>query len=228
MHARKYLALNATDEYDDEEDDDVLGTTAAGLLAFPPDTPIEPYASLWSNDRWQKLAHMFLETHHTLFSLPQTPLLNIALSAGLSALKTPACHSRFVSPSSGLNSSTSPKHGRDDDDTDDDMRMTTSLDSIAALEASEASQHIGPSLSTSVCPICSTELNKLAKNVPYAHHSKSHVESDPLILPNGRVYGRERLERMNEKLGAPPGVVRDPVEPTAMFTWGDVRKVFIF
>jgi macrophage erythroblast attacher len=177
---------------------------------------------------------MFLETHHTLFTLPQKPLLTIALSAGLSALKTPACHSRFVSPSSGLNSSTSPKphytSGGDPYDSED-ITMSMSLDSITALEANETSQHITPSigasLQTSVCPICSTELNKLARNVPYAHHSKSHVENDALVLPNGRIYGRERLERTNEKLGAPKGVVRDPVDPSVTFAWDEVRKVFI-
>ena len=39
-----------------------------------------------------------------MYQLPQSPLLHMALTAGLSALKTPACHSKYLSPTSGLNS----------------------------------------------------------------------------------------------------------------------------
>jgi macrophage erythroblast attacher len=47
------------------------------------------------------------------------------------------------------------------------------------------------------------------------------------VLPNGRIYGRERLERLNEKLGTPEGLVRDPVDPSKVFEWSEVRRVFI-
>lgn len=62
-----------------------------------------------------------------------------------------------------------------------------------------------------VCPICSTELNDLAKGIPYAHHSKSFVENSPVVLPNGRVYGRERLRASLAKIGVAPGLIRDPI-----------------
>jgi macrophage erythroblast attacher len=169
-------------------------------------------------DRWNYLAECFLETHHALFSLPAQPLLHIALSAGLSALKTPACHSKFVSPTSGLNSSRSPPHHTFD---------YNSIESEASGSEDPGLPSINTSLSTHVCPICSTELNQLATQVPYAHHSKSHVENDPVVLPNGRIYGRERLIKLNEKLGSQEGLVRDPVEPDKFFEWTQVRKVFI-
>jgi macrophage erythroblast attacher len=82
-------------------------------------------------------------------------------------------------------------------------------------------------VTTPVCPICSFELNELARPLPFAHHSKSIVESDPVMLPNGRIYGRERLARLNEKLGTPPGMLRDPVEPDKMFERRELRKVYI-
>ena len=80
-----------------------------------------------------------------------------------------------------------------------------------------------------VCPICSTELNELARNVPYAHHTKSYMEEDPVVLPNGRVFGRERLERLNEKVGTRGGMVRDPTEGAEgkEWKWEEVGKVFI-
>lgn len=137
--------------------------------------------TLYSPTRWQRLAKIFLATHHTLLSLPPRAPLHVALSAGLSALKTPACHSSDASASSG----------------------------------------------TSLCPICSTELNELARGVPYAHHTKSNVEADPVVLPNGRIYGRDRLMRFNEKMPAGAGMIRDVTDPSAVFEEGAVKKVFI-
>lgn len=175
-------------------------------MAYPPDTFVEPYQvlrdarfcmqlqqltlflqTLYSQERYPHLADLFVQTHHNLFSLPPTPLLHIALSAGLSALKTPACHSQHA------------------------LSVTANT-------------------GAPVCPICSTELNELAKNVPYAHHTTSSMEDDPVVLPNGRVFGRERLQLLNEKLGTKKGWYRDPTklgENDVEWEEGSIRKVFI-
>jgi macrophage erythroblast attacher len=177
---------------------------AAGLLAQPPDTSAEPYKQLFSAARWPYLSNLFVETHHTLLTLPVQPLLHVALSAGLSALKTPACHSAF-NPAS----SSTPGHAR-----------------MAA--------------NSSLCPICSMELNDLARNVPYAHHTTSSVEADSVVLPNGRIYGRARLEELQRKLAMAGvgganideveiGKEGEVVDPTTgeRFGWHEVRKVYI-
>ena len=140
---------------------------------------------MYSASRWDYLAALFRKTHHELFSLPQSPLLHIALSAGLSALKTPSCHSKYASSTANASSST-----------------------------------------TTVCPICSTELNELARGLPYAHHTKSHVESEPVVLPNDRVYGRDRLLEMSAKTGLPEGLIKDPTTGN-LYNYSDLRKVFI-
>lgn len=158
---------------------------AAALLIYSADTNYQPYKSLYSPKRWDHLAEFFVSTHHSLYSLPPSPLLHIALSAGLSCLKTPACHSKTMSSSSNTASST-----------------------------------------TSLCPICSTELNELARGVPYAHHVRSSVEPDPVVLPNGRIYGRERLREASVKGGVRPGWVRDPTTGDE-FEESEVRKVYI-
>jgi macrophage erythroblast attacher len=208
-HAKKYLSGSG--------DFELLGR-AAGLLAYRPWDEVEPYAvsslpyrtlpfpshpikkkmlylantaqqSLYSPSRWTSLASLFLTTHHTLYSLPPRPLLHIALSAGLSALKTPACHSAFTPSSTNSSNATS-----------------------------------------TVCPICSTELNELARNVPYAHHTKSIVENDPVVLPNGRIYGSERLRVFNEKVGTERGWMRDPVgggTKEELYRESEVRRVFV-
>ncbi|KKY25449.1 putative macrophage erythroblast attacher [Phaeomoniella chlamydospora] len=181
-HARKYLATNfSTNEEAVKK--------ATGLLAFGPDTYVEPYKTLYSRNRWTHLSHLFTQTHHKLLGLPSRPLIHVALSAGLSALKTPSCHSSYTSSSSNASSTI-----------------------------------------TTVCPICSIELKELAVHVPYAHHTKSHVENDPIVLPNGRIYGKHKLEEMQKKMalamGLDPSDIRDPTTGE-VFHWWEVKKVYI-
>ncbi|EEY22619.1 fyv-10 [Verticillium alfalfae VaMs.102] len=68
---------------------------AFGLLAYSnADAAANTtYATLYSPDRWNNLVDIFTNNHNELLALPRLPLLHIALSSGLSALKTPACHS---------------------------------------------------------------------------------------------------------------------------------------
>lgn len=158
-----------------------------GLLAFQPGNlpPSTIYAELYDRNRWTQLAELFTTTHNTLLALPSVPLLHIALSSGLSALKTPACHAH-----QGPN----------------------------AVPAS--------TIGHGVCPICSTELNELARNVPYAHHTKSHVEHDLMLLPNGRVYGKERLDEQALKAALPPNTVKDH-RTGETFSTDELKKVYI-
>jgi macrophage erythroblast attacher len=128
-----------------------------------------------------------MQTHNTLLSLPPVPLLHIALSAGLSALKTPSCHSSH---------------------------------------SSSASPSSVSSVNTSVCPICSTELNDLARNVPYAHHTKSHVDPDAVLLPNGRVYGKSKLEEYSMKAGLDDRKIKD-LRTGEIYESDCIKKVYI-
>jgi macrophage erythroblast attacher len=140
---------------------------------------------MYSATSWQKLANSFVLAHHKLYNIPAAPLLHIALSAGLSALKTPSCYSNVVRPPMNFFSE----------------------------------------ISTPLCPICSPELNGLARDVPYAQHVRNIVD-DPVALPNGRVYSQANLELWGKKQGVSPGKVRDPL---TMEEWdvGDLRKVFV-
>ncbi|KAL1957106.1 hypothetical protein VTO42DRAFT_6364 [Malbranchea cinnamomea] len=179
QHAKKYLAPH-------NDTQSALILHAAGLLVYPPGTTAEPYRSMYAPERWTYLSQLFIRTHHDLLNFSPLPLLQVALSAGLSALKTPACHSAYISSSSNPHYS-----------------------------------------AMSVCPICSTELNELARPLPYAHHTKSSVENDPVVLPNGRIYGRERLLEMSKKSrDLPEGKVKDPLT-REVFDIGELKKVYI-
>ncbi|KAK5989195.1 Protein FYV10 [Cladobotryum mycophilum] len=179
-HARKYL-LPYAKTYPREIQQ------ASGLLAIPPSSPsAATYGELYKTSCWAELADLFTDAHNSLLALPSVPLLHVALSSGLSALKTPACHA---------------SHERD------------AADSVSTL-------------GHGVCPICSTELNDLARNVPYAHHAKSHVEHDLFLLPNGRVYGKARLQDQAQKAGLPSNRVKDPLTGDD-FAMDDLKKVYI-
>lgn len=164
---------------------------ACGLLAFPPAGPSSAaYADLYKKSRWSELADVFTTAHNNLLALPAVPLLHVALSSGLSALKTPACHHSATAAGGGKR------------------------------------EHPPSTLGHGVCPICSTELNDLARNVPYAHHTKSHVEHDLVLLPNGRVYGRQRLEDQSKKSGLPPALVKD-LQTGEVYPVEGLKKVYI-
>ncbi|KAI0180297.1 protein FYV10 [Hypoxylon sp. FL1284] len=188
-HARRFLF-----PYRDTYHREVL--QACGMLALPPglSDAVDSYADLWSPARWEMLADLFTSTFNALLALPSAPLLHVALSSGLSALKTPACHS--TTHPGGASAAAPPSH-------------STSL-----------------SLAASVCPICSTELNELARGVPYANHSKSHVEPDLFMLPNGRAYGRARLDEYARKAGLPEGHVKD-LRTGDLYSTLSLKKVYI-
>ncbi|QDS70465.1 hypothetical protein FKW77_009960 [Venturia effusa] len=212
LHASKYFKTHPDQDWKNR---------ASGLLVIPPTTHMDPYHDLYSPSRWAYLSRLFLSTHHEMYSLPRRPLLHMALEAGLSALKTPACHSKDISPSSGYNN-TSHSHSQNRGA----FSPTNASDIDGIMSSTESANNLN-SMTTSVCPICSTELNELSRHLPFGHHSKSHTEHDPVVLPNGRIYGRERLERLNEKIGTQKGYVKDPVDTTNVYQWSEVKKVFI-
>lgn len=62
------------------------------LLAYGSESPKNAtYRRLYDVERWQSLANTFQETAYSLTSLSSTPLLSLALYAGLSALKHRIC-----------------------------------------------------------------------------------------------------------------------------------------
>ncbi|KAJ2907224.1 hypothetical protein MKZ38_006518 [Zalerion maritima] len=185
---------------------------SCGLLVFTPNNPGNPqYAKLFSDDRWEMLADLFTRTYNELLSLPSIPLLHVALSSGLSALKTPACHSH--TSGQGVNA-------------DGDVDMAGSTGSIGDSSGGAATFATESYTNGRMCPICSAELNELARNVPYAHHSKSHVDHDLMLLPNNRVYGLERLKNHAKKQGIEEGKVKD-LRGRDVYDEKDLKKVYI-
>lgn len=232
-HAKKYLVpYRAT--YPEEL------RKAFGILAYPPDAAAAnpAYAELYSPDRWNTLADLFAKTHNQLLSLPSIPLLHIALSSGLSALKTPACHpvpstskdststDATTSERETTESPAEPPSAREPSHSRHGRRrghsQLTRAPRPQPLPAQEA-----VSSPDSGCPICSTELNELARNVPYAHHTKSHVDSDLLLLPNGNAFGLERLVAYAVQSGLQPSESVRDLRTGEVYRADELKKVFI-
>ncbi|ODQ63421.1 hypothetical protein NADFUDRAFT_84536 [Nadsonia fulvescens var. elongata DSM 6958] len=125
------------------------------------------------------------------------------LSTGISVLKTRSCILD--------NSKNEEVVYHDSMDEDDDSDFTETIESVndeftshiisvpkpksrqkrkQKLEASSLSASL---LSSTFCPVCSTDLASIAKSLPFAHHVHSYVDSDSVVLPNGHIYGRGLL-----------------------------------
>ncbi|KAI4461597.1 macrophage erythroblast attacher-related [Holotrichia oblita] len=139
------------------------------LLAFPISTDIAPYKALFDESRWDILIEQFRQENYRLFQLASQSVFTVALQAGLSALKTPY-----------------PLHSY-----------------IRFICYTKDCDNKNPG-----CPVCQEYLNKLAENLPFAHCSQSRLychisglplneNNQPMMLPNGFVYGERALEQMS-------------------------------
>jgi macrophage erythroblast attacher len=191
---------------------------AMGLLAMPPGkwaysvstAPLQSLTAahahlqdLYSEDRWHTLSRSFRECALQIHSLPPQPILHIALSAGLSSLKLPACYSHETARGAA-GATQPPAHlgGRTWGDTTSvplggapsvtapavtlpsaapltsGGLLASSPPSSAAARSSSALGHardseLGDERNAN-CPVCDADgLGQLAKEVPWSHHTNS-------------------------------------------------------
>ncbi|RWS25827.1 Macrophage erythroblast attacher-like protein [Leptotrombidium deliense] len=180
-HARKYFSSVEDKTVDQQKDLQHV----MGLLAFKPDTSLEPYKSLFDECRWKSLIHQFRQENFKLYQLSPVSVFSVTLQSGLSALKTPQCYKK--------------ERERNAD-----------------------------------CPVCSEPLNQLARPLPCSHCSQSRLvcsisgqplneHNQPLMLPNGNVYGEISLKQMAAKNN---GKIICP-RTKEVYDIKDVEKVFV-
>lgn len=135
-----------------------------------------------------------MRTHNELYSIPSLSPLEVALSAGLSALKTAQCEKHMPNAAH-------------------------------------------PKTLLTKCPVCSPELNELARSMKIAYAARSHLvdaingkamegDNEPVVLPNGRLYGTRTLSDWAEKQSLHKDIVMDPVTGEE-FPKLAVRKAYI-
>lgn len=194
QYYRQNLIKNAETKFD-------LMMRASGLLAFRSSEESEPYNDLYSPERWDELADMFVQTFQELHGLPHRSLFLQYLATGITALKTHSCE-------------------------------------VPTAEEVQQQQNMSPSLHQPfrrnhrvdltrgyMCPVCSVELRNLAQPLPYALHHHSHLDADPVMLPNSRIYGKAKLEDYAKKAGISANKIVDPVT-REIFDDSSAKKVF--
>lgn len=185
-----------------DENYDVM-KQASTLLAFGPDQSVGPYSELYNLNRWDVLADLFVDTFQDLHGLPSKSAFLRYLGTGLSALKTHSCD----------------LYTADEDDKDEDLseyprvrvndidnKNPDKTDKLRVVKKQKMDLSKGH-----MCPVCSIELRKVAAPLPFAMHVKSHLESDPVVLPNNRIYGMKKLEEYSKRLTGKDDEVVDPV-----------------
>lgn len=207
-HAKKFLCTETELEHLS------IVQQAMGLLAFPPSTMIQPYKDLLDKARWQSLIEQFRHENFRLHQLSSQCMFTVALQSGLAALKTPQCYKHnFVL--SGLPSLGSLPESRS---------LPLPLPVTAGTMTEKNPE----------CPVCEPHLNTLAHTLPFAHCSQSRLvctisgaalneNNQPMMLPNGHVYGERALEaqaRQNE------GQVICP-RTKEIYSFKDAEKVYI-
>ena len=84
------------------------------------------------------------------------------------------------------------------------------------------------------CPVCQMPLHELATNLPFAHCSQSRLicsmsgkplneNNQPMMLPNGYVYGDEALRKMSLENA---GQIVCP-RTKEIYSYNDIEKVYV-
>ncbi|CAH2241155.1 jg11605 [Pararge aegeria aegeria] len=193
-YAKKHFST-----YEDGQLDDIQH--CMGMLAFPKDTDVEPYRSLLGNWRWGALVAQFRWEHARLLHPARLPALPVALQLGLAALNTPypfQISSKFYVNSTGLGY----LYVIRIEEIDRRTGVTDIANRVAKLNWQWVGHCYNESTQVSACPACQPPLNALARLLPHAHCSHSRLvcrisrlplneHNQPMVLPNGQVYGEK-------------------------------------
>lgn len=186
---RQHLIKNADSKFE-------LMQQASALLAFDPSDSVKPYSDLYSTNRWHEIADMFVQTFQEMHGLPHRSLFLQYLATGITALKTYSCEIPAE---------------------DEETELDRALDAEPALETNSnllpsfLRKHKVDLTRGYMCPVCSVELRRIAQPLPYALHVHSHLDPDPVLLPNNRIYGLAKLLDYAKKAGVAENKIVDPV-----------------
>mmetsp|Transcript_22811 Transcript_22811/g.57887 ORF Transcript_22811/g.57887 Transcript_22811/m.57887 type:complete len:433 (+) Transcript_22811:172-1470(+) len=180
---------------------------AMATTAFPhAETAATAYPALFADSAWAGLQQQFLREHRLLHCASEQPRLLVGLSAGLAALRNPAC--------------TASDDDEDDADADATPPTRGGADPCPACSSREM-RALGARLpyahhtrSSLICALTGARMHE--NNPPYA-------------LPNGRLVSASALEQLPSSLGVSSSELSLVVDPRTgeCFRRSEVRKVYI-
>lgn len=155
---------------------------------------------MYSKTRWGVLKTRFRTTFLNLYGLPPQPMLNAALSVGLSAFKLPFCEPPSLTSSDSMDLTPSSS----------DMLFDPPTATSSSSPPTSAHSHSHERN----CPTCDVHLSELAKDLPQSHNMTSVLvcrisgrvlddseEGRAYCFPNGYVYSYGvRLSRVSTSL----------------------------
>jgi len=141
----------------------------SGLLAFQSNTACGTYKRLYDLSQWSTIAKTFRLAIYTLNTLSTEPLLNLALYAGLVALKVPACFDH----------------------------STKNVDCpVCDGESGSGSQPLGLGKLAKEVPYSHHANSTIVCQISGKIMDEDNM---PMAFPDGHVYSREALEEMAAK-----------------------------
>ncbi|OUM52242.1 hypothetical protein BVG19_g1412 [[Candida] boidinii] len=205
---------------DSEMDSDIRSArrTSATLSYYDPEVEtsfrinnnLKPYKILLDDERWKQLADFFLFNFNELYGIDQKLSLLTILSCGISALKTKSCENHdfnknLNSQKDDVNKKSHNNHNRHLNSHQNHRHhksngaATINFDNIINdISNLNDKETMIATFSLNSCPVCSTELFELTKELPFSHQIKSNIYENPVMLPNGNIYQRDKLIKINQ------------------------------
>lgn len=198
-----YLAINETPSVSDLDSGSFSTSLVKNSKRF------HEYEKLLSDDRWVNLSECFIENFTKLYGISKNYPLFIYLSAGLSSLKTKSCYCN-----------------RENTIFVDDKRPVDEIQSSNNRKLRGPNYYYRLLKKINNCPVCSPELFKLSRNLPYAQLI-TNIFNNPYKLPNGNIYPMDKLTTSDDLRNLTSSIckIKDPLT-SEIFSVSDCVRVY--
>ncbi|KAK6465712.1 CTLH/CRA C-terminal to lish motif domain-containing protein [Scheffersomyces coipomensis] len=196
-----YLSLNTKNNSNNTPAASIFANTANRLMSSSNMLINSPrfheYEKLLSDERWESLSKCFIENFTKLYGISKNYPIFVYLSAGLSSLKTKSCYhnteNTIFRNVPATNETESTKETANDENVyKKDLAVLTNKKYRGPNQYYKLLNKINN------CPVCSPELFKLSRNLPYAELI-TNIFDNPFKLPNGNIYPFDKLLNPSEK-----------------------------
>ncbi|RLV95922.1 Protein FYV10 [Spathaspora sp. JA1] len=187
------LVFRSMENNEKKKDSSEPMTFSSNLMINSPQ--FHEYQKLLSDERWESLSRSFIENFTKLYGISKNYPIFIYLSPGLSSLKTKSCY--YNNENTIFRDENIPLVSHKHIHTNSN---TVHTNGTVVIDEKYRGPNYYYKLLNKInnCPVCSPELYKLSRNLPYAQLITS-IFNNPFILPNGNIYPFDKLLNPCEK-----------------------------